>query len=240
MARFRIGTSGFDYDAWKGVFYPAELPRKQRLSWYAGKLGALEINASFYRKPSPETVRGWATQVPGEFRFALKAWQRITHQKRLRDCGELLSVFAAAARELGERAGPILYQLPPNLKKDLPLLREFLSLLPPGLRAAFEFRNASWFDDEVFAALGAAGCALCVAETEEATVPLVRTAPFGYFRLRREDYDASRLARWAEEIARAGFTEDVFVFFKHEDEARGPAFALQFEPLAQAAVPAPG
>jgi uncharacterized protein YecE (DUF72 family) len=150
-----------------------------------------------------------------------------------------LSVFAAAARELGERAGPILYQLPPNLKKDLPLLREFLSLLPPGLRAAFEFRHLSWFDDEVFAALRGAGCALCVAETEEAAVPLVRTAPFGYFRLRREDYDASRLTRWAEEIARAGFSEDVFVFFKHEDEARGPAFALQFEPLAQAAVAAP-
>ena len=113
MPRFRIGTSGFDYDPWKGVFYPAELPRKQRLAWYAGKLGALEINASFYRKPSPETVRGWAEQVPAEFRFALKAWQRITHQKRLRDCGELVSVFADAARELGERAGPILYQLPP-------------------------------------------------------------------------------------------------------------------------------
>jgi uncharacterized protein YecE (DUF72 family) len=238
MASLRIGTSGFDYDAWKGVFYPAELPRKRRLAWYAGKLGALEINASFYRKPSPETVRSWAAQVPAEFRFALKAWQRITHQKRLRDCGELLSAFAGAARELGERAGPILYQLPPNLKKDLPLLREFLSLLPPGLRAAFEFRHSSWLDDEVFAALRATGCALCVAETEEAAVPLVRTAPFGYFRLRREDYDASRLARWAEEIARAGFSDDVFVFFKHEDEARGPAFALQFGPLADAAMAA--
>lgn len=233
MPRLRAGTSGFDYDPWQGIFYPPDLPRKQRLSFYAGKLSALEINASFYRKPAPATVRGWAAQAPEDFRFALKAWQRITHQKRLRDCAELVEAFAEAARQLGARAGPVLYQLPPHLKKDLPLLREFLAGLPKDLRAAFEFRNPSWFADDVHAALRDAGCALCVAETEEAATPLVRTAPFGYFRLRREDYDQAMLARWAAAIQSAGFTDDVFVFFKHEDAAIGVGYARELTGLAR-------
>jgi uncharacterized protein YecE (DUF72 family) len=233
--RILAGTSGYDYDPWRGKFYPPGLPRAERLTFYASRFPALEINASFYRKPSVESVRRWAAQVPETFRFALKAWQRITHQKRLRDCGEPQRLFAQTARALGGKLGPILYQLPPNLQKDLPLLRDFLAALPPDLRAAFEFRHDSWQDEEVQAELRAAGCALCVAETDEGTMPLVRTAPFGYLRLRRAAYDGRALARWAKRIAEAGFTEDVYVFFKHEDEARGPAFAGSFARLARAA-----
>lgn len=235
MPRLLAGTSGFDYDPWKGIFYPADLPRKQRLSFYGSAFPAVEINASFYRKPAPATVSGWAAQVPEGFRFAMKVWQRITHQKRLRDCAELVEAFADAARALGSRAGPLLYQLPPNLKKDLPLLRDFLAGLPRDLRAAFEFRNPSWFDDDVYAALRDAGCALCVAETEESATPLVRTAPFGYFRLRREDYDPAMLSRWAAALQSAGFTDDLFVFFKHEDAAIGVGYARELTRLASLA-----
>jgi uncharacterized protein YecE (DUF72 family) len=233
--RVLAGTSGYDYDPWRGKFYPPGLPRAQRLTYYASRFPALEINASFYRKPSLDSVRRWAAEVPETFRFALKAWQRITHQKRLRDCGQPLRLFAEAARALGGKLGPILYQLPPNLQKDLPLLRDFLAALPPDLRAAFEFRHDSWQDEEVHETLRAAGSALCVAETDEGTMPLVRTAPFGYLRLRRAAYDARTLGRWAKRIAEAGFSEDVYVFFKHEDEARGPLFALTFDRLARAA-----
>jgi uncharacterized protein YecE (DUF72 family) len=224
-----VGTSGYNYDAWRGSFYPEDLSAKKMLAYYAEKFDTVEINYSFYRRPTAKILEGWAAQVPERFRFALKAWQRITHQKRLRDCADLVESFADAARALGQRLAPILYQLPPNLKADLPLLRDFLHQLPRDLRAAFEFRHASWFTDETHEALRAAGAALCIAESEELATPPVRTTEFGYLRLRRLDYDAAALARWAE-FARA-FAGDVFVYFKHEDEARGPAFAKEFIPL---------
>jgi len=164
--------------------------------------------------------------VPERFRFALKAWQRITHQKRLRDCADLLESFADAARTLGGRLAPVLYQLPPNLKADLPLLRDFLHQLPRDLRAAFEFRHASWFADETYTALRDAGAALCIAESEDLATPPVQTAGFGYLRLRRLDYDAAALTKWADFVRT--FSGEVFVYFKHEDEARGPAFAKEF------------
>ena len=201
------------------------------LAYYAERFDTVEINYSFYRRPTAKILEGWAAQVPGSFRFALKAWQRITHQKRLRDCAELVESFADAARTLGPRLAPILYQLPPNLKADLPLLRDFLHQLPRDLRAAFEFRHASWFDDGTWQALRDAGAALCVAESDEMATPAIRTAPFGYLRLRRLDYDAAALAKWAE-FAR-GHEGEVFVYFKHEDEARGPAFAREFVPLVK-------
>lgn len=226
--RVRAGTSGYDYDPWRGRFYPAGLPRAKRLSFYASRLSAVELNASFYRKPSADSVRRWAAEVPETFRFALKAWQRITHQKRLRDCAQPLRLFAEVARGLGAKGGPILYQLPDDLPKDLPLLRDFLAALPPDLRAAFEFRNGSWQDDEVHACLAEAGCALCVTDSDEGTTPFVRTAPFGYLRLRRAAYDAPALSRWATRIAEAGFAGDVYVFFKHEDTAAGTAYATAF------------
>lgn len=222
-----VGTSGYNYDAWRGAFYPEDLPARKMLSYYASQLSTVEINYSFYRKPTPKILQGWAAQVPPEFRFALKAWQRITHQRRLREAGDLLEQFADAARTLGSRLAPVLYQLPPNLKADLPLLREFLAQLPRDLRAAFEFRHESWFQDETWSALRDAGAALCIAQSDELETPAVRTAPFAYLRLRRLDYDEAALRAWAGRIRGLG-ADEVFLYFKHEDEARGPAFAKQF------------
>ncbi|HUJ27201.1 MAG TPA: DUF72 domain-containing protein [Myxococcales bacterium] len=223
-----VGTSGYNYEAWRGIFYPDELPAKKMLTYYASHFDTVEINYSFYRKPTPKTLANWAAQVPPGFRFALKAWQRITHQKRLKEAAELVTAFAEVARELGGRLAPVLYQLPPNLKADAPLLRDFLNQLPRDLRAAFEFRHESWFNDDTYAALRDAGAALCIAESDEIVTPVVRTAPYGYFRLRRLDYDDAALRRWAAEVRQF---DDAFVYFKHEDEARGPVFAKQFLPL---------
>jgi uncharacterized protein YecE (DUF72 family) len=226
-----VGTSGYNYEAWRGSFYPEDLSAKKMLSYYAGQFDTVEINYSFYRKPTPKILQGWAAQVPDRFRFALKAWQRITHQKRLRETDELVASFAEVARELGPRLAPVLYQLPPNLKADVPLLRGFLGQLPRDIRAAFEFRHDSWFSDATYAALRDAGAALCIAESEDLATPPERTADFGYFRLRRLDYDEPALRKWAEQVRQ--YPGDVFVYFKHEDEARGPAFAKDFLPLVQ-------
>lgn len=227
-----VGTSGYDYDAWTGTFYPEELKKKERLAFYAARLGAVEINASFYRKPSVATLEKWGAQAPESFRFALKGWQRVSHMKRLRDCEELVQAFTTSARALGQKLGPTLWQLPPNFKKDAPRLKDFLALLPKDQRFAFEFRNESWFDDETYSLLQGAGAALCIADSEERATPPVRTAPHGYLRLRRAEYDEAALRGWAERIRGLGFTAEVAVFFKHEDEARGPAFATAFARLA--------
>jgi uncharacterized protein YecE (DUF72 family) len=222
------GTSGYDYEPWRGRFYPDDLPKTKMLAYYATRLAAVEINYSFYRRPTKKLVRGWAAQVPESFRFALKAWQRITHHLRLRDAGDLVSSFSEVARALAARLGPVLYQLPPNLKRDDALLGDFLGELPHDVPAAFEFRHESWFADETFRQLSAAGAALCVAQSEELATPRVRTAPFGYLRLRKAEYSAADLDSWAEWVRGAGFKRDVYAFFKHEDEARGPRFAEQF------------
>ncbi len=232
--RALVGTSGYNYDAWRGSFYPDDLAKSKMLSYYAGRFPTVEINYSFYRKPTEKTLRGWAAQVGPGFRFVLKAWQRITHQQRLVDCGELVAAFFTTAQVLGDQLGPLLFQLPPNLKKDLPRLEAFLSTLPPGLRAAFEFRHATWFNDDVFAALQQKGAALCVAESEELQTPMQRTADFGYLRLRCEQYDDAALAKWAERIASAGFGGDVYVFFKHEDGALGTRYAAKLSSLVGA------
>jgi len=229
--RVHVGTSGYNYEAWRGSFYPEDLSARKMLSYYSGQFDTVEINYSFYRKPTAKILQGWAAQVPEGFRFALKAWQRITHQKRLRETAELVSSFADAARELGPRLAPVLYQLPPNLKADLPLLRDFLHQLPRDVRAAFEFRHQSWFAEETYQALRDHGAALCIAESDELATPPLRTAEFGYFRLRRLDYDEAALRKWAEVVR--GYPGEVFVYFKHEDEARGPTFAKQFLPLLE-------
>jgi uncharacterized protein YecE (DUF72 family) len=226
-----VGTSGYNYEAWRGSFYPEDLSARKMLSYYAGQFDTVEINYSFYRKPTAKILQGWAAQVPEGFRFALKAWQRITHQKRLRETEELVSSFADAARELGPRLAPVLYQLPPNLKADVPLLRDFLHQLPRDVRAAFEFRHQTWFAEETYQALRDHGAALCIAESDELATPPERTAEFGYFRLRRLDYDEAALRKWAEVVR--GYAGEVFVYFKHEDEARGPTFAKQFLPLLE-------
>jgi uncharacterized protein YecE (DUF72 family) len=228
-----VGTSGYNYDAWRGSFYPEELPAKKMLGYYAERFSTVEINYSFYRKPTSKVLQGWSAQVPPGFRFALKAWQRITHQKRLRESEQFVDAFAEVARTLGAQLAPVLYQLPPNLKADIPLLREFLLHLPKDIPAAFEFRHPSWFDDATWVALRESRAALCIAESEELSTPAIATAPHGYFRLRRLDYDGAALRRWAETVQSLGFTGDVFVYFKHEDEARGPAFARDFLPLVK-------
>jgi uncharacterized protein YecE (DUF72 family) len=240
--RVLAGTSGFGYDAWSGRFYPASLPAAARLAYYASRLEAVEVNATFRRMPTPAMLARWAQAVPPGFAFALKAPQQITHVRRLRGAGPALDRLSEAAAALGEHRGPVLYQLPPTLAADVPLLHDFLEALPAG-PAAFEFRHPSWLDDRVFAGLAAAGAALCIADTDEASTPFVPTAPFGYLRLRRAEYSDRDLARWLERVEGAPWSK-VLVFFKHEDEARGPELALRLRALSGAeeadrGVPAP-
>jgi uncharacterized protein YecE (DUF72 family) len=222
--RILAGTSGWSFPAWKGPFYPADLPARDLLAFYASRLPTVEVNATFYRMPSRSMLAGWRTQVPPGFRFALKASQRITHKARLQEVEEPLGYFLAAAAQLGDALGPVLFQLPPYLRKEAGRLRAVLGLLPRGVRAAFEFRHASWFDDEVLTALADAGAALCVAEAATGSTPLVATASFGYLRLRRPGYDDAAIAAWTERI-RAMPWSDAYVFFKHEEEGRGAAYA---------------
>ena len=229
--RVKVGTSGYAYKEWKGSFYPADLKADGFLTFYAGRFGTVEINATFYRMPTEKVLMQWAAQVPDDFTFVLKASQKITHRKRLKECGEELQYFLRTANVLGPRLGPTLFQLPPNMKKDLPRLQNFLTMVPHTWRAAFEFRHASWFDDEVFGLLHAHNAALVAADTDpeesELAVPFMPTADWGYLRLRRAGYDAAALKGWAERIQAAPWTE-AFVFFKHEDEGAGPRLAAEF------------
>jgi len=229
-----VGTSGYSYKEWKGAFYPQDLKAAQMLRFYAERFPTVEINNSFYRMPAPELVAKWASEVPATFRFVLKAPRRITHEKRLVGVEDTTSRLLEVARALGDKQGPFLFQLPPYSKKDAGRLRDFLALLPAGTRCAFEFRDPSWDDDEVREALRARGAALCVADTdEEPAGPVVPTAAYGYLRLRRARYDEAALRAWADRI-RAQPWEDAFVFFKHEDEARGPEFAARLAALLAA------
>jgi len=229
--RVQVGTSGYAYKEWKGTFYPADLKADAYLPFYAGRFGTVEINNTFYRMPTEKVLLQWAEQVPDGFTFVLKASQKITHRKRLKECGEDLQYFLRTANVLGARGGPTLFQLPPNMKKDLPRLQDFLTLLPNTWRAAFEFRHASWFDDDVFGLLKAHNAALVAAETSpeesELVVPFVPTADWGYLRLRQVVYERPALRAWADRIRGAPWTE-AFVFFKHEDEGTGPRLAAEF------------
>ena len=228
--RVLAGTSGFSYKEWKGSFYPEDLPAEGMLAYYAERLPAVEINNTFYRMPKPMLLEAWAAEVSPAFRFVLKASQRITHFKRLKDAASEVEYFFRVAATLGERLGPALFQLPPNLKKDLPRLEAFLATLPRGAKAAFEFRHASWFEDDVFGALHSRGAALCVAEDEELATPLVATADWGYLRLRRQDYDDAAVEAWAAKLRTQTWAE-AYVFFKHEDAGAGPRLAGQFQGL---------
>ncbi len=221
------GTSGYAYPSWRGSFYPAKLARERMLAHYAGKLPAVEINNTFYRMPSEKLVQGWADQVPEGFRFVLKAPQRITHQKRLQDAAAELEYFLRVSSGFGPKRGPTLFQLPPNLKKDLDRLARFLDLVPPGWAAAFEFRHPSWFEEDVLALLRSRGAALCAADSEASEAVLAPTAAFGYLRLRRPDYSGGDLRRWAARILAQPWRE-AFVFFKHEAEGLGPKLAAAF------------
>jgi uncharacterized protein YecE (DUF72 family) len=226
-----VGTSGYAYKEWKGSFYPADLPAKRMLAYYGEHFRAVEINSTFRSIPSAAALEAWASQVPVGFRFAVKAPQRITHIKRLKDVAEPLAEFLEAAATLKRRIGPLLFQLPPNFKKDVPRLREFLALVPRRFRVALEFRHPSWFDEEVFGLLRKHRAALCIADAEGLDVPFVATADWGYLRLRRPDYSGKGLNSWAKRI-RGESWRDVFVFFRHEDEGRGPRLAKRLDKLA--------
>jgi uncharacterized protein YecE (DUF72 family) len=228
MAELRAGTSGYSYPSWKGAFYPARLPARDMLAYYAGQFPTVEINHSFYRMPSERTLREWAGSVPPGFRFALKLNQKLTHVQKLKDCEELLERFlgAAAALSGAEQLGPILAQLPPHFRADLGTLDEFLRQVPPLFRFALEVRHRSWHTDETYALLRQHGIALCLADTDDAPAPDVVTAGFVYVRLRREEYASDDIAAWRARCrawVAAGL--DVYAYFKHEDAGRGPAYA---------------
>jgi uncharacterized protein YecE (DUF72 family) len=237
---FYVGTSGYSYPKWKGSFFPAKMNAREMLGFYATRFRTVEINNTFYRPPKPSVLKAWSGQVPAEFRFALKAPQKITHIRRLAGAGELVSSFFEVAGTLKERLGPLLLQLPPNFKKDVPRLREFLTLLTPGYRTAMEFRHPSWFDDEVFGVLRDHQTALCVADADDdLEVPFVATADWGYLRLRRADYDDAALTAWAARMKAHGW-RDCFVFFKHEDAGKGPQMASRLLNVLEAVRPKRG
>jgi len=237
-----VGTSGYNYPEWKGSFYPDTLPAAKMLPYYAARFRTVEINYTFYRMPSEKLVGGWAAQVPSPWKLTLKAPRRITHDSRLRHCGDLVRGFCNVAGTLGDKLGALLFQLPPSAKKDLAVFDAFLAELPPAAPAAFEFRHPSWLDDEVFERLAARRLALCVADSEKLSTPVRVTAPYAYFRLRDEGYTPDDIRRWADTIARetAGCT-DVFVYFKHEEEGKGPELArLLMDALPSASLPRQG
>jgi uncharacterized protein YecE (DUF72 family) len=223
-----VGTSGYSYKAWLGSFYPERLPAKAMLRFYASRLPSVEINNTFYRLPKESVLQSWAEQVPGEFRFVLKAPQRITHVKRLKDAGAEVEYLFAAATTLGVNLGAILFQLPPHFRKDLERLREFIGLLPKNPPTAFEFRHPSWFVEEVFTCLREYDAALCMADTDQTdAADLTATATWGYVRLRRSDYSRADLIRWKEQILTQPWNH-AFIYFKHEDEGIGPKLAGEF------------
>jgi uncharacterized protein YecE (DUF72 family) len=239
MATFWIGTSGYNYKEWKGTFYPPDLAEHEMLRYYTQRFATVEINYTFYRMPNVRTLQGWAKEAPDGFTFTLKAPRRITHDLRLRDAGEALTYFCETAKALKQKLGAMLFQLPPFLKKDLSRLEDFLHQLPPGFRPAFEFRNQSWFADDVYECLRRFDVALCIAEHEERSAPFEHTAHFGYFRLRKPDYSDADLAAWAQRLEEAAARwSDVFVYFKHEAAGKGPLLAAKLASLLQPSAPA--
>lgn len=224
-----VGTSGYAYKEWKGAFYPKDLPAKQMLRYYGERFRTVEINNSFYRMPKESALEAWTAEVPEDFKFVLKAPQRITHFQRLVNSEDSVEYLLRVAGVMQARLGPLLFQLPPNMKKDLPRLEKFLALLRSPYRAAFEFRHPSWFEkNDVFDVLRDHQAALCLAEAEDdLKVPFVATADWGYLRLRRPDYGDAEMKTWIERVQALNW-RDAFVFFKHEDEAKGPQFASRF------------
>ena len=223
-----VGTSGWSFKEWKGSFYPKGLPDDGMLSYYAGKFPTVEINNTFYRMPKESVLLDWASKVPPAFRFAIKASQRITHHGRLKEVDSEVEYFTRVTSVLGERRGPTLFQLPPNLKKDLPRLAAFLDVLPRRWQAAFEFRHESWFGDDLYETLRARDAALVIADHDDFQTPVVRTAAWGYARLHRQAYDDAAIAAWRDRLAALG-ADDLYVFFKHDETAgSGPAAAEAF------------
>lgn len=230
--RVYVGTSGYTYPEWKGSFYPANLSPAKMLPYYAEQFSTVEINATFYRMPTAKILAGWAEATRETFVFALKASRRITHDARLRDIDEPLRYFCETAQTLGPKLGPILFQFPPNFKRDPARLGDLLVRLPPRLRCAVEFRHESWFTEEVYERLRAHNVALCIADTEKGTTPLVATADFGYFRLRDAGYSEEGLKGWSQTVRGLGARwQDAFLYFKHEESGKGPALAQRLQGL---------
>jgi len=227
-----VGTSGFSYKEWKGSFYPEKIPAKEMLAYYASRLPAVEINNTFYRLPQKSMLENWRDQVPPGFRFSVKASQKITHFKRLNGVASETTYLLDTAAALGDRLGPILFQLPPNMKKDLARLASFLEGLPVGTKATWEFRHPTWLEDDVLELLASKNHALCISDTDDMPVNHVdKTADWGYLRLRRVNYTAENLTEWLQRVRDQNWQE-AFVFFKHEDEGTGPRLAGEFLNMA--------
>jgi uncharacterized protein YecE (DUF72 family) len=228
--RIRVGTSGYSYKEWKGSFYPEDLPAAKMLEFYATRFDTVEINNTFYRMPEAKMLDKWATQVPDSFTFVLKAPQRITHRQKLSGSDEDVRYLFEVASTLGPKLGPVLFQLPPFFRKDADKLRAFLGALPPKCPVAFEFRHESWCDDEVYSILRERDVPICLSDTDEVTNPdalVIPTASWGYLRLRRTEYSDDAIRDWTVRVAKQPWRE-AYIFFKHEDEARGPLFAERF------------
>jgi uncharacterized protein YecE (DUF72 family) len=227
VGKIYAGTSGWAYSTWKPDFYPAKLASAKFLSHYASRLNAVEVNYTFRSFPTKKLLKDWIAATPPGFKFAVKAHQSITHMKRLRNATGLTSKFLASLKPLRmtRKLGPVLFQLPPFLKCDLDLLKEFMKELPKQTRCAFEFRHISWFNDKIFTALQDANVALCLAESDALKTPIIQTADFSYLRLRREKYppkSRQAVAKRAKGFAKKG---DVFVIFKHQEKPVGPLYA---------------
>jgi uncharacterized protein YecE (DUF72 family) len=233
--KIHVGTSGYSYKEWKGNFYPANLPAAGMLSYYAERFDTVEINNTFYRMPDQGMVAKWGSTVPETFTFVLKAPQRITHQKRLAGAEDDVKQLFDVASVLGHKLGPVLFQLPPYSKKDAGRLQSFLEWLPAGRKVAFEFRHDSWCDDEIYSILRGRDVPICLSDTDESGDPdalVIPTAKWGYLRLRRTEYSEADLAGWAKRVQKQPWDE-AFIFFKHEDEGKGPAFAKKFLEVLQ-------
>jgi uncharacterized protein YecE (DUF72 family) len=229
-----VGTSGYGYKEWKGIFYPEKIAPHEMLHFYGTRLNAVEINYTFYHMPTVAGLTDWAEQVPDDFSFSLKAPQVITHLKLLRHVDEEAKYFFRTLALLGKKAGPPLFQLPGSFRAKPEVLEEFLALIPDHRSCAFEFRSKSWFKKEILDLLRAKGHSLCTADSDEKPAEeIISTAPWGYLRLRRSDYTEADLSLWLDRIL-AQKWEQAFVFFKHEDEAKGPELARQFQELADA------
>ncbi len=230
MSRLFVGTSGWAYPSWKPEFYPEKLPQKNFLKYYATQLNTVEVNFTFRQLVKETTIEKWLNETPQEFRFGIKAHQVITHIKRLKATEDFVKRFLGTIEALAraERLGPVLFQLPPNLKADRELLETFLATIPRGLRAAFEFRHTSWFGDDIFHMLHEYNVALCVAETEERTTPDVVTADFCYYRFRKPTYTADERRDMVDRIQQhLGQNRDVFAYFKHEETPEGALSAVE-------------
>jgi len=227
--RVHVGTSGYNYTEWRGTFYPEAFPAKKMFAFYSERFSTVEINYTFYRMPTVKTTTAWLEQAPAGFSYTLKAPKRITHIMRLKDAAEQLAFFTEAAQVLGSHLASLLFQLPPFFKCDAGQLEAFLSTMPLGVRAAFEFRHDSWLNDDVYRILAAKNAALVIADFGDKTTPMQATANHGYLRLRDEGYTPKDLVKWADRVTEQAATwQDAFVYFKHEDAGKGPEFARAF------------